>query len=90
MAPQVRSLGDHWQKLKDLPNFIEKSMPALVLMQISDYVKDVFVGYEFNEKHKKSLDFSEDEGHKSSKKKKKKKIEAPQLPGGSLIASRIL
>ena len=63
-------------------------------MQISDYFKDVFVGYEYGQREKKVLEYSEDEDDKKKSKDKKDKKPAvykPELcPGGSLIASRIL
>jgi hypothetical protein len=63
-------------------------------MQISDYFKDVFVGYEYGMKEKKVLEFSDDEDDKKKpkdKKDKKKPVYIPELcPGGSLIATRIL
>lgn len=45
-------------------------------MQISDYFKDVFVGYEYGMKEKKVLEYSDDEGDNKKPKNKNDKKKA--------------
>jgi hypothetical protein len=47
-------------------------------MQISDYIKGVFVGYDFNKKEKQELNFSQISDESERKKKPKKKKAPPQ------------